>query len=77
VLRALRRVVSEAAVHGREVSVCGEMASDAAQVPHLLGLGIRVFSVDPKRLPSVQKLLQGLTLADAEARVRQMIAGGP
>jgi phosphotransferase system enzyme I (PtsI) len=50
----IRRVVEVAAARGVEVSLCGDMASDAAQLPTLLSLGLRRISVAPARLGLVK-----------------------
>ena len=40
------------------VAVCGEMAADAGNVPLLLALGLRDFSVHPSNLLEVRKAVQ-------------------
>ncbi len=45
-LRLLEMVVADAHRHQRKVSLCGEMARDAAALPHLLRLGIDELSVN-------------------------------
>src|SRR5262249_1186584 len=47
VLRAIRMVVEGAARTGIPVNVCGEMASNPAQMIVLLGLGLRDLSMTP------------------------------
>jgi phosphotransferase system enzyme I (PtsI) len=50
----IRRVVEVADARGVEVSLCGDMASDPAHLPALLGLGLRKISVAPARLAPVK-----------------------
>jgi phosphotransferase system enzyme I (PtsI) len=50
----IRQVVEVAAARGVEVSLCGDMASDPACLPTLLGLGLRRISVTPAKLASVK-----------------------
>jgi phosphotransferase system enzyme I (PtsI) len=50
----IRKVVEAAGRHGIEVSLCGDMASDVAQIPTLLGLGLRKISVTPAQLAPVK-----------------------
>jgi phosphotransferase system enzyme I (PtsI) len=50
----IRQVVEVAAVRGVEASLCGDMASDPAYLPTLLGLGLRKISVAPARLGPVK-----------------------
>jgi phosphoenolpyruvate-protein phosphotransferase (PTS system enzyme I) len=54
VLELIARVAAHGRSSGREVSVCGDMASDARLVPHLLEAGITSLSVAPATLGSVK-----------------------
>jgi phosphotransferase system enzyme I (PtsI) len=50
----IRQVVEVAVVHGRDVSLCGDMASDTAHLATLLRLGLRRISVTPAQLAPVK-----------------------
>ncbi len=65
VLRLLKTVVRAAKAARREVSVCGEMASDPVSVYLLIGLGYRVFSVAPPSLPLVKWMVRQVSAKDA------------
>ncbi len=54
VLELIARVAAHGREVGREVSVCGEMASNPEYVPHLLDAGISSLSVAPAALGSVK-----------------------
>jgi phosphoenolpyruvate-protein phosphotransferase (PTS system enzyme I) len=54
VLELIGRVVAHGAATGREVGLCGDMASDPRYLPTLLGLGLRSVSVAPARLAKVK-----------------------
>src|SRR2546422_68561 len=54
VLELIARVAAHGRASGREVSVCGEMASDPELVPHLLDAGITSLSVAPSALGRVK-----------------------
>jgi phosphoenolpyruvate-protein phosphotransferase (PTS system enzyme I) len=54
VLELISRVAAHGRACGREVSVCGEMASDPNLVPHLLDAGITSLSVAPAALGRVK-----------------------
>jgi phosphotransferase system enzyme I (PtsI) len=54
VLELIRRVVEVGRAQGKEVSLCGEMASDAALVPVLLDAGLRCLSVAPAAIGPVK-----------------------
>ncbi len=54
VLELIARVVATGRRQGKEVSLCGEMASDPALVPDLLACGLRRLSVAPAALGAVK-----------------------
>jgi phosphotransferase system enzyme I (PtsI) len=54
VLELIGRVVEAGRAREVEVSLCGDMASDPALVPHLLALGVRRLSVAPAALGPVK-----------------------
>ncbi len=54
VLELIGRVVTFGAASGREVGLCGDMASDTRYLPKLLDLGLRSISVAPSRLAAVK-----------------------
>jgi phosphoenolpyruvate-protein kinase (PTS system EI component) len=70
ILRALRDVLAAATAAGREVSVCGGMASDPVSAYLLLGLGYRVLSVAAPSLPLMRWLVRQVSAADAAACAR-------
>jgi len=65
VLRTLKRIVDDAHRLGVPVSVCGEMASDPAYAPLLLGLGVDSLSMSPPLLPAVKFLVRAMKMSDA------------
>ena len=72
--RGLQKIVNAAQDAGIEVSVCGEMAHEKEYIPFLLGLGVRVLSVDPQFLADVQKVIQNLNIAEARTLARDMVS---
>ena len=50
------------------------MAHDPKFIPFLLGIGIRILSIYPKFLPSIQKLLSNLKLSDAKSYAERLLA---
>jgi phosphoenolpyruvate-protein kinase (PTS system EI component) len=74
VLRALARVSQAAAEHGTPISMCGDAAADPAMLDFFLGVGFRVFSVEPAQIPDMKRSLPGKSLADAQ-RVAQTLLG--
>jgi phosphotransferase system enzyme I (PtsI) len=65
VLRAIKLVVESAARAGIPVNVCGEMASNPAQMIVLLGLGLRDLSMTPSAIPLVKRVIRSLDIAGA------------
>ena len=74
VLRLIQRTVDVGTAHGIEVGVCGEMASQPMMVFALLGLGVRVLSVNPRSVPKVKRLLRAVHVTDARAAATEMAA---
>ena len=66
VLRALSRIVSAATLHGKPVSVCGDMAHQTQYISYLLGIGVRSLSVDAMYLPNVQRCVSAISIDQAE-----------
>lgn len=74
VLRLIASVIAAGARHGKEVSVCGEMAADAALTPLLLGLGLRYFSMQPTRIPLVKQQILHSDVVSLKAWAARVIA---
>ncbi|MBG6079669.1 phosphoenolpyruvate--protein phosphotransferase [Rubrivivax gelatinosus] len=74
VLRLIAETISQANARGKDVSVCGEMAGDAAFTDLLLAMGLRSFSMHPARIASIkQRVLRADTrrlLANVDAVLR-------
>ncbi|MCX2865748.1 phosphoenolpyruvate--protein phosphotransferase [Paucibacter sp. PLA-PC-4] len=62
VLQLISTSIVQATAAGKSVSVCGEMAGDAAFTDLLLAMGLRNFSMHPSQIPSVK---QRILRADA------------
>jgi len=64
VLHLLHQTIERSNAAGRGVSVCGEMAGDAAFTEILLAMGLRSFSMHPARIASIkQRVLRADTRA--------------
>ncbi|MGC4078500.1 MAG: phosphoenolpyruvate--protein phosphotransferase [Rubrivivax sp.] len=74
VLRLIAETIAQANARGKDVSVCGEMAGDAAFTDLLLAMGLRSFSMHPARIASIkQRVLRADTrrlLANVDAVLR-------
>ncbi|MHB2025553.1 MAG: phosphoenolpyruvate--protein phosphotransferase [Elusimicrobiota bacterium] len=58
VIRILDQVVRAAKRHGKNASLCGEMASDPQAVPLILGLGLDSISVSPRLFLKVKQAIR-------------------
>lgn len=76
VLRCVHRIVSAACRRNIPLSICGDMATDAALIPFLLGIGIRRLSMDPHAIPGVQQRIQALDAGKAQAFASRLLACG-
>ena len=71
VLRLLRQVHRAARHHRKPLAICGEMASDPALLPLLVGLGITELSMTPAAIPLAKQVLRKL-----DARAARAVASG-
>ncbi len=69
VVRLLARIVTDAKRMGLDVTVCGEMAAEPLAAFMLMGLGYRILSVSPGRLPLVRWIVRQIDTQAAEAAV--------
>jgi phosphoenolpyruvate-protein kinase (PTS system EI component) len=77
VLRLIDATVQAAHLHKRWVGVCGDLASDEAAVPILVGLGIDELSVSAPAIPSVKASVRAHSLSDCRAlAIRALAATG-
>ncbi len=65
IVRLIKSTVDAAHSQKIPVSVCGEMGSDLAMVPLLLGLGVDELSVAPPMVPQVKFLIRRLKMTEA------------
>ncbi|MFH1416577.1 MAG: phosphoenolpyruvate--protein phosphotransferase [Elusimicrobiota bacterium] len=62
ILRLIKNIVMSAEIHQKEVSVCGEIASDPISACLLIGLGVRILSMQPESIPLVKEELEKHTI---------------
>ena len=74
---AVLRLLSELFAYGRRngipVAVCGEMAGEAANVPMLLALGLREFSLHPATLLEVRRAIRDADLGSLRRRAQSLL----
>jgi multiphosphoryl transfer protein len=73
VLRLVRLVAEAASRHDRWVGVCGELASDPAAVPVLIGLGITELSANAPSIPAVKQAVRSVDIETARALADQAL----
>jgi phosphoenolpyruvate-protein phosphotransferase (PTS system enzyme I) len=73
-LRLLKVAIEGAAVAGKPISVCGDMAGDPAFTWVLLGLGIRELSMAPTQIPAVRSVIATTRLAEAQEMTARVLA---
>ncbi len=66
VLRSIKYVADSARKINIPINVCGEMASNPAQMIMLLGLGLTDLSMTPIAIPAIRRLVRSIRLEDAE-----------
>jgi phosphotransferase system enzyme I (PtsI) len=76
VLRLIAAVQGTGATHGIDVCVCGEMASQPLSVFALMGLGIRQFSVAPRAVGEVKRVVRGVRMSAAVDAAQAALASG-
>lgn len=73
VLQALQKVVNDAHLEGKPVSICGEMAGDPAAAVLLLAMGFDSLSMNATNLPKVKWLLRQITQSKATELLGQVM----
>jgi phosphotransferase system, enzyme I, PtsP len=74
ILRSLHRIIQAALKARIEVTVCGEMGHEPEFIPFFIGAGLRSFSVDPYFLRAVQDEIVNLSVSEATAYTRTLLA---
>lgn len=67
VLALIARVADAASGTGKEVAVCGGLASDPLAVPVLIGLGVHELSAVPAAIPAIKRIVRGLDTRECAA----------
>lgn len=73
VLRLIHEVVEAGAAAGKDVSLCGELAGDSRYTALLLGLGLRVFSMNAVFIPRVKQIVRSVSLPELRSRVLPLL----
>ena len=73
VLRLIARAVEAAHKLGKPVDLCGELGSDIAAIPILIGLGVDELSVSIPAIPMVKQQVRTLSLGGVEPLARKAL----
>ena len=73
ILRMIRTVVQAARGAKIPVALCGEMAGDPLCTSVLLGLGIEEFSMNPRSIPVIKKVIRSLSLEEAKGDLDEVM----
>ena len=74
VLRLIRTVIQDAHKAQRQVSVCGEMASEPEYIMLLLGMGVRTLSLAPPMIPEIKQVIRSVTIEDCNQAARKILS---
>jgi multiphosphoryl transfer protein len=73
VLRLIARTAEAARAHGRQVAVCGGLASEALAAPLLVGLGVQELSAVPAVIPQLKARIGSVSLAECRMLAQQAL----
>jgi phosphoenolpyruvate-protein phosphotransferase len=73
VLRLIAMTIDAAHKHGKRADICGELGSDPAAIPILLGLGMDELSVSIPSIPTVKAQVRSLKINELQALAREAL----
>jgi multiphosphoryl transfer protein len=73
VLRLIAQTIDAAHKHGKRADICGELGSDAAAIPILVGLGMDELSVSIPSVPTVKAQVRMLKFSDLQPLAREAL----
>jgi phosphotransferase system enzyme I (PtsI) len=73
VLRLMQMTIKNANKFNKEVSICGELASNPEAISILLGLGLRKLSMNPFLIPKIKKIIRSLSVSECENFVEEIL----
>lgn len=74
VLRLVRDTIETAARNNISCSVCGEMAGEPLYTLLLLGMGLKIFSMNGPDVPEVKKIIRSTTIEHARKVAQQVMS---
>jgi phosphotransferase system enzyme I (PtsI) len=76
VLRLIKLTIDAGKNAGIPVAMCGEMAGDARYTKLLLGMGLKIFSMDPTSIPEVKKKVRDADVERLPLEIDNILACG-
>ena len=73
VLRLIAMAIDAAHKYGKRADICGELGSDAAAIPILLGLGMDELSVSIPSIPTVKAQVRSLNISEWKSLAREAL----
>jgi multiphosphoryl transfer protein len=73
VLRLIAHTIESAHKYGKRADICGELGSDAAAIPILLGLGMDELSVSIPSIPTVKAQVRALKISELGSLAREAL----
>ena len=73
VLRLISQTIDAAHKYGKRADICGELGSDAAAIPILLGLGMDELSVSIPSIPTVKAQVRSLKISELQSLAREAL----
>ncbi|MGZ9223415.1 MAG: phosphoenolpyruvate--protein phosphotransferase, partial [Anaerolineales bacterium] len=73
VLRLIAHTIDSAHKYGKRADICGELGSDAAAIPILLGLGMDELSVSIPSVPTVKAQVRSLKISELQSLAREAL----
>jgi len=74
VLRTIKKIVEDAKLANKPVSLCGEMAADTLAMPLLVGLGLEILSISPATIPYAKKIITSFKYEDARKLAERCVS---
>jgi phosphoenolpyruvate-protein phosphotransferase len=72
-LRFLKHIVDSVHRHGKWIGMCGEMASDARNLPILLGLGLDEISVASAQIPVLRRNISRFSFSECKELLSRLL----
>lgn len=74
VLRLINNIIKAGNTAGKEVGMCGEMASDRNLIPLLLAMGLRNFSVAPAFIPECKYVINHISVKKINKNLEKVLS---